>query len=100
MKPALREQTSPPPAGNDPFCLPEEKKKGSSVIKKLAALLVVLIIFYFLGKSLYHNWGELSTREWNIKPELLVFSLLLLIVNLAISAYVGCFCISFSQSSF
>jgi len=88
MKPALREQTSPPLVGNDPLYLPQEKKRESSVIKKLAALLVVLIIFYFLGKSLYHNWGELSAQKWSIKPLPLIFSFFLLIINLAISAYV------------
>ncbi len=88
MKPALRKQTSPPPVGNDQLYLPEEKKGEYSVIKKLAALLVVLIIFFFLGKNLYHNWGELSAQKWNIKPGLLVFSFLLLVINLAISAFV------------
>ncbi len=88
MKLSLREQTSPARWESDSAYLSEERESKTSLLKKLAAFLVILIIFFFLGKSLYHNLGELSASKWSIKPLPLIFSFLLLIINLAISAFV------------
>ncbi len=88
MKSDLTESISPPPVDNEPLYRSDERTGKISFLKKLVALLVVLLIFFFLGKSLYHNIGELSAQKWSIKPLPLIFSFFLLIINLAISAYV------------
>jgi uncharacterized membrane protein YbhN (UPF0104 family) len=66
--------------------IPDSGRK-TSTLRKITAFAVILVIFFFLGKTLYHNIGEISTYQWNIKPLPLIVSFLLLIVNLAISAF-------------
>jgi len=88
MNISLREQTTPPVVENYPSNLDGERERKSFVLKRLAALLVILVIFFFLGRSLYHNIGELSAQSWSIKPIPMILSFFLLILNLAISAFV------------
>ncbi len=64
-----------------------DRKRKHSVLKRIVAFGVVLIIFFFLGKSLYHNLGELSAHPWSIKPPFLILSFLFLVINLAVSAF-------------
>jgi hypothetical protein len=86
MNIGLAEQTTPSAVDNYPSNRDEGRK--FSVLKKLTALLVILVIFFFLGKSLYHNLGELGAQSWSIKPIPLIISSLLLVLNLAVSAFV------------
>lgn len=65
-----------------------DSAKRPSFLKKATAFLVIAVIFFFLGKTLYHNLGQLNTQSWSIKPFPLILSFLFLITNFAISAYV------------
>ena len=66
--------------------IPDSEQKSSN-LRKITAFAVISVIFFFLGKTLYHNLGEISNYPWNIKPLPLIVSFLLLIINLAISAF-------------
>lgn len=48
----------------------------------------MVVVFFFLGKTFYHNLGELSTPSWEIKPFPLILSFPLLMINFAISSFV------------
>jgi uncharacterized membrane protein YbhN (UPF0104 family) len=95
MKTILRDKNSSSASQNERTPYPEkaeinhipDSKHKSSTLRKITAFAVILVIFFFLGKTLYHNIGEISTYQWNIKPLPLIVSFLLLIVNLAISAF-------------
>jgi uncharacterized membrane protein YbhN (UPF0104 family) len=88
MNIGLTEKTTPSLLENRPSVGDGKREVKYSILKKLAALLVVLVIFFFLGRSLYHNLGELGAQSWSIKPIPLVLSFFLLILNLAVSAFV------------
>lgn len=64
-----------------------ERKGRSALLKKIVAFLVILTCFFFLGKTLYHNLGQIRAYQWDLKPSFLILSFLFLLINLAISAF-------------
>jgi hypothetical protein len=88
MNIGLTEQTTLSTVKKRPSMDDGKRVKKPSLLKKLTALLVILVIFFFLGRSLYHNLGELGTQSWSIKPIPLILSFFLLVLNLAVSAFV------------
>ena len=106
MKTSLREQISSPEVQRDKsssgktetaFVSDEEKK--SYLLIKVAALLVILTIFFFLGKTLYHNLGEISVHRWSLKSPFLILSFPCIVVNLAIASYAWKKVLSFFEIS-
>ena len=95
MKVSFRERAFSPDTQRDKSSLPEKSdltykantKRNRSLLKKIAAFSVILICFFFLGKTLYHNLGQISAYQWDLKPSFLILSFLFLVINLAISAY-------------
>ncbi|UCD85217.1 MAG: flippase-like domain-containing protein [Deltaproteobacteria bacterium] len=57
------------------------------MIRKVIQLLIVVIIFFFLGKMLYHDWGEISSYQWEIEP----IKLFLSTAGLLIAHFFGAF---------
>ncbi len=64
-----------------------ERKGKPAFLKKIVAFLVILTCFFFLGKTLYHNLGQIRAYQWDLKPSFLILSFLFLVINLAISAF-------------
>jgi glycosyltransferase 2 family protein len=61
--------------------------KRPSLLKKATAFLVIAVILFFLGRSLYHNLGELRSYQWSIRPLLLILSFFPLLASLILSAF-------------
>jgi len=61
--------------------------KRTSFLKKAIAFLVIAVIFFFLGRSLYHNLGDLSSHKWSIRPLFLILSFFPLLASLILSAF-------------
>lgn len=76
--------------------VPDDERK-SHLFRKIVAFLVILIIFFFLGKTLYHNLGEIKVHQWSLKPQLLILSFLCVVINLAIASYAWKKILSFFQ---
>ena len=100
--------TSPEPPRDAPQPMPsgafkafESKgdKKKMRLLKKASGFLAITFIFYLLGRSLYHNFGEISRYPWEIKYELLILSFLCLVMNLAIASYAWKKILSFFHTS-
>jgi hypothetical protein len=107
MKNSFREQIFSPGTQSDKSSHSEksemvfvsEGERRSFVLRKIVVFSVILIIFFFLGKTLYRNFGEISLHEWSLKPAPLVLSFLFLVTNLTISSYVWKKILSFFHAS-
>ena len=52
-----------------------------SVYKKIAGIVIVALIFYFIGRSLYREWDEISGYNWVPSPLWLISSIVVLLLT-------------------
>lgn len=55
--------------------MPFQLRTAAGVARSLIGLGAVVLIFYFLGRGLVSNWGDLTSEDINVRPALLLLSM-------------------------
>jgi uncharacterized membrane protein YbhN (UPF0104 family) len=105
MKINLQVQIFPPeiqsdkssPSGKTETLFVSDGEKRPYILRKVVTFLVIFTIFFFLGKTLYHNLGEININRGTLKLPLLILSFLCVVINLAIASYAWKRILSFFQ---